>query len=424
MASSHKTGPGQTAPSSLIPSSQGRPAQDPIFAIHGEAKARAAQGEDVIDASLGTLMDEDGGLSVMPSVVKAFAAVDPASAAAYAPIAGEADFNRAVALDVFAASGLGEQSRAVATAGGTGAVHHSVLNFLDRGESLLTTDYHWAPYSTICDHAERGVETFRMFNGDRRFDLEALERGLGELAKRQERILLVLNFPCHNPTGYSLDDGEWREVVRILKRADRSVPITLLLDLAYAKYGSPGTDAWTRYVPELVGQMPVLAAWSASKSFAQYGSRVGGVAVAMGDESERTRIFSALSYSCRATWSNCNHLGMLAVTHLLTDPVAMAEVERDRARLTAMLEQRVEVFNREAAALGLQYPRYEGGFFVTVFTADPEESARRCREEGLFVVPIRGAVRIALCATPKDKVARLTQILGRGVAGLQAGAGE
>ncbi len=403
----------------LIDSARQRPAQDPIFAIHGEAKRRAALGEDVIDASLGTLMDEEGRLAVMPTVVRALGQVDPSKAAAYAPIAGEATFNRAVIEDVFGPAGLAEASDCVATAGGTGAVHHAVLNMLDRGESLLTTDYHWAPYRTIADQSERGVRTFRMFNAERRFDLEALERSLHETAAVQKRVLLILNFPCHNPTGYSLNEREWAEVNRILRSLDKRLPVSVLLDLAYAKYGAPGTDAWTRFVGELAGDMPVLAAWSASKAFAQYGARVGGLAVAMHDEAERKRIAAAFAYSCRATWSNCNHLGMLAVTQLLTDGGLRAGVEQDRAALLAMLDERVQKFNDAAAAQNLQYPRYEGGFFVTVFTTDPQETARRCQAEGLFIVPIQGAVRVALCATPQNQVERLVGILARGVAGLQ-----
>ncbi|MEZ6021803.1 MAG: aminotransferase class I/II-fold pyridoxal phosphate-dependent enzyme, partial [Planctomycetota bacterium] len=348
--------------------------------------------------------------------------VEPGKAAAYAPIAGEVQFNRAVVEDVFGPAGLADQALSVATAGGTGAVHHAVVNLLDRGESLLTTDYHWGPYGTIADQAGRGVRTFRMFNAERRFDLEAFERGLEETAAVQERVLLVLNFPCHNPTGYSLDDGEWSEVVRILRGFDKGKPVSLLLDLAYSKYGAPGTDAWVHHVGELAAHMPVLAAWSASKSFAQYGARIGGLAVAYADAEERQRIGNAFAYTCRGTWSNCNHLGMLAITRLLTEPALRAEADRDREALIAMLTERVEIFNREAEAAGLAYPRYEGGFFVTVFTSDPGETARRCQADGVFVVPIRGAVRVALCATPKDKVARLVASLAKGVQGL-AGAG-
>ncbi|MCA9000759.1 MAG: aminotransferase class I/II-fold pyridoxal phosphate-dependent enzyme, partial [Planctomycetes bacterium] len=412
----------ETMRHALIGAARQRPSEDPIFAIHGEALRRAAAGEDVIDASLGTLMDEDGKLSVMPTVIETLRKVDPTRAAAYAPISGEKCFNDAVIADVFGPAGLVDQASCVATAGGTGAVHHAVVNFLDLGEKLLTTDFHWGPYGTIADQSGRGVKTFPMFDENHGFNLPALKSALEELAKTQSRILLILNFPCHNPTGYSLSDAEWRGVVDILKEVDQGIPVALLLDMAYARYGAPGTDAWVKYVGELTDRMPVMAAWSASKTFAQYGARTGGLAVALADGEERKRIEAALSYTGRGTWSNCNHSMMLAAADLLTDPKLRERVEADRAALLDMLGERVEIFNEEAKAAGIQYPRYEGGFFVIVFSSDPKETARRCNAEGLFVVPINGAVRIALCATPKPVVKRMVEILARGVAGLQGDA--
>ena len=69
-----------------------RPGDDPIFALHGEATRRAAAGEDILNATLGALVDDDGKLCVMPTVFEAFRAVDPMRGAAYAPIGGDAEF--------------------------------------------------------------------------------------------------------------------------------------------------------------------------------------------------------------------------------------------------------------------------------------------------------------------------------------------
>ena len=49
---------------SLISESRGRPGDDPIFTINAAANARKAQGEPVINASLGALLDDDGSLYV------------------------------------------------------------------------------------------------------------------------------------------------------------------------------------------------------------------------------------------------------------------------------------------------------------------------------------------------------------------------
>ena len=80
-----------------------------------------------------------------------------------------------------------------------------------------------------------------------------------------------------------------------------------------------------------------------------------------------------------------------------------------------LLNERVEVFNDLAGLADLHYPRYEGGFFVSVFTPDADKTADTMREAGVFVVPMPGAVRVALCTTPASTIPRLVDALDVGV---------
>ena len=84
-------------------------------------------------------------------------------------------------------------------------------------------------------------------------------------------------------------------------------------------------------------------------------------------------------------------------------------------RVQTLLGERVNIFNREASRVGLRYPRYEGGFFVTVFTEDAHAAAEAMRKEGVFVVPIVGALRVALCSTRVEDVPRLVAVMARGI---------
>jgi aromatic-amino-acid transaminase len=395
----------------LIPAAQGRPGDDPIFLLNAEAKSRAEKGESILNATLGVLTTDDGTLAVMPSVVDAIARVPMKRAAAYAPILGEAAFLRAVIDDLFGASPLASQALAAATPGGTGAIHHATVNFLEVGQSLLTTSYFWGPYRTIAEHTGRSVETFEMFDARGRFDLEAFERALARQLARQGRALILLNFPCHNPTGYSLDESEWAGVAEIVRSAGEKGAVAFLLDDAYARFGSPGGPDWTAQAARMLETATLLVAWTASKSFAQYGARVGALVAVHPDPAQRAAIQAALGFSCRGTWSNCNHLGQLAITTLLVDRELRTRADREREGLIRLLRERVEAFNREAARAGLRHPRYEGGFFVSVFTEDAERAAKSMRERGVYVVPMKGAVRIALCSTPAADVPRLVQAL-------------
>jgi len=401
----------------LIDSQAERRGDDPIFALNAEAARRARSGEDVLNSTLGTLLDESGRLALIPTVSDAFARIAPERAAAYAPIAGAPAFLEAVLADAFGASALARSAIAVATPGGTGALSLSVACFLEPGQSVLTSSYYWSPYETIAHQAGRALETFEMFAPDGSLNVSALDRALVRSGERQGRTLLFLNTPCHNPTGYSLDERDWNELVPVLARAAERQRLTLLVDVAYARFGRGDPRRWVAPLAPLAERATLLVAWSASKAFTQYGARVGACIALEQDPAERERIRSALGYACRGTWSNCNHLGMLAIAECLTDPTLSARVERERAGLRELLFERARLFSALARDARLSHPRYEGGFFVTVFTSAPERAAALMRERGVFVVPIAGAVRVALCSTPLAAIPRLVDALSAGVRG-------
>jgi aromatic-amino-acid transaminase len=398
----------------LIPSHQSRPSDDPIFALNREAMQRRQRGESIVNATVGALLDDDGKLSVLASAARAVHEVSAVEWATYAPIAGSPDFLRAVMDDLLSGQPeLREIATAVATPGGTGALRHAIANYLEPGQAILTTSFFWGPYQTLADEADRKVETFAMFAGDdaTSLDIGALDRALGKQLATQKRALLFLNDPCHNPTGYSMRTEEWAEVARcVLAHAERA-PVTLLIDCAYFAYGRADSRAFMKELLPLIGKAEILFAWSASKTFTHYGLRVGALVACVADAKERATTEAALSYSCRGTWSNCNRGGLAAVTRLLTDRALALSCDAEREALKATLRARVDAFNTLARPRGLRYPRYEGGFFVTVFDEDAENRAKLMRAAGVFVVPQRGALRVALCSVAERDVARLVDAL-------------
>jgi aromatic-amino-acid transaminase len=401
--------------SHLIASHQGRPGDDPIFALNKEATERRARGEAVVNATVGALLDDDGKLAILPTAARAVHEVPPAEWAAYAPISGLPDFLRAAQDDLLGgAPALRECATAAATPGGSGALHHAIKNFLEPGQTLLTTSFFWGPYRTLADEAERRVATFDMFapkNGALAFDVTSFEKALAGTVAEQKRALVFLNDPCHNPTGYSMTDDEWRDVIEVLLAQGGKAPVTVLVDCAYADYGARDFRGSLTRLERLLGTCQVLFAYSASKSFTHYGLRVGALVACTPDPKERGQVAAALGYSCRGTWSNCVRGGQRAITRLLTDPELSAAVKREREDLKALLLRRVASFNAHAKDAKLRYPRYEGGFFVTVFCDDGPKEAARMREAGVFVVPQKNAVRVALCSVAEADIPRLVEAL-------------
>ena len=411
----------------LIPAHQGRPSDDPIFSLHREATQRSARGEAIVNATIGALLDDDGKLAIMPSTARAVHEVPAVDWASYAPIAGTPEFLRAVVDDLLSGEpALRECAVSIATPGGSGALRLAINNFLEPGQAILTTSWYWAPYHTLSEESERRLETFDMFGPSGEFDVASLDAAVGRQLAAQGRALVILNDPAHNPTGFSLSDDEWRAVVDCLAaragenegKGDGKGELTLLVDCAYFLYGGARDPrAFLAHLRPLLGTVQLLFAWTASKTFTQYGLRVGALIACVPDPKERTMVEAALSYSCRGTWSNCNHGGLVAVTRMLVDPALARACTAERAALTSQLRARVAAFNGLARSRGLRYPRYEGGFFVTVFNDDAMAKAAAMRVKGVFVVPQvqkktgLGALRVALCAVAERDIARLVDAL-------------
>jgi aromatic-amino-acid transaminase len=399
----------------LIASHMARPGDDPIFALNAEARARAQAGETVINATVGALLDDEGRLCVMPTVAEALREVPPEVSAGYAPIVGSAAFLRAVSADL-----LGDRPEAAwavtaATPGGSGALRMAITSFLEPGQALLTTSFFWGPYRTLAEAADRTLETFRTFDEHGHLDTADFAEKLRGQLDRQGRALVILNSPCHNPTGYSFDDDEWRAIAEIVAREAHRGPIALACDVAYARYAATDLSRCVDILLPLAQKAQILFTWSASKSFTEYGLRVGALVALHPDEAERRRLDNAFAFACRGTWSNCNAGGMTAIARVLTDPTLRAKSDRERAAFKALLDRRVGRWNELAGKAGIRYPRYDGGFFTTVFCNDAPGAAARLKEEGVFVVPQPGALRVALCSVAERDVPRLVEAIARAV---------
>src|SRR3954467_590355 len=160
----------------VIPSHQGRPSDDPIFALNKEATARKVRGEAVVNGTVGALLHDDGKLAILPTAARAVHEVPAEEWAPYAPIAGAPDFLSAVAKDLFRDEPeMLASAVSAATPGGTGALRHAIANYLEPGQSLLTTSFYWGPYQTLCDESDRDAPTFSMFDAAGKLDGAAMD---------------------------------------------------------------------------------------------------------------------------------------------------------------------------------------------------------------------------------------------------------
>ena len=102
--------------------------KDKIFGVSQLAKKATAEygAENVVNATIGALLDDDGNLIVLSSMVDVLKDMTPQELAEYAPIAGIPEY-----LDVLKTVVFGEYMpkgliEACATPGGTGSIRNTI----------------------------------------------------------------------------------------------------------------------------------------------------------------------------------------------------------------------------------------------------------------------------------------------------------
>ncbi len=385
----------------IFASQNGRniPKEDPIFSISNRAKDMLQKEgkEKVINATIGALLDDDGNLIVLSSVDEVFKNLNPSEYAQYAPIGGTPEFKKAVQKDIFRNYVPSVFTEAVATPGGTGAIRNAVSNYSEYGDKILTTDWHWTPYNNIAEEQGRSIEAFELFDKEGNFNLESFSAKTKKLLSKQQRLVIILNTPSHNPTGYALTDDEWKKVIEILNDASTDKKITLLVDAAYADFAGDEEESRS-FLPLLENcgdnVMPIIA-HSLSKAYTLYGLRCGAM-ICMAKSREAAEEFKRVcEFSSRGSWSNCARAPQVILTKIYDDPKLLQKVTEERKEFHDMLIRRGIAFKEEAKKAGLKTLPYRSGFFMTIPCDNPKEVCMRLEKEGIFLIPMAKGIRIS-----------------------------
>ena len=392
----------------IFASPQGRniPKEDKIFGINNRAKAMIAEEgkEKVVNATIGALLDDDGELIVLSSVNDVFKKLSPKEFAEYAPISGTPEFKKAVKQDAlrgYEPKGFVEAS---ATPGGTGAIRNTIANYTDRGDSVLVADWYWSPYGTIAAEQGRKVETFTFFNDERKFNAEDFRAKAESLLSKQQRLVIILNTPAHNPTGYSLTTEDWNNVKTVLESLPADKKITLLVDTAYIDFAGD-EEEYRSFLP-ILEEMPenvlTLISHSLSKAYTLYGMRCGALICLAKTEEIAEEFKRVCEFSSRASWSNCARAPQAILSKIYSDPELKAKVFEERQGYREMLLGRGRAFEKAAAECGLEMVPFDAGFFASIPCSNPDEVAARLEKEGIFLVPLAKGLRVSVASVSEE----------------------
>ena len=387
----------------------GRKLKDAIFdanlACNEAIKIHGA--DAVTNATIGVVLDEEGKLATLPTVEKIFREMNFSELVSYAPISGLPAYLDAVIDLTFADNKPEGFLGAVATAGGTGAIHHAIANYAERGDAVLTSDWRWGTYDLICNETGKRLETFKLFDDALNFNLSDFAVKVDALLKKQKSLLTIINSPAHNPTGYALSSDEWEKVLDVLKaQASAGKKISLLVDIAYIDFAGEKNSAraFMKKFSALPENLFVMISFSMSKSFTFYGQRTGALIGVSSSEAVIDEFKNVSKYSCRATWSNINRGAQALLVALNANKEILPIYEAERNELYQTVKRRADVFVDEAKACGLKIVPYKGGFFIAVPAENPAAVCKKLHDDLIFAVPLKLGIRVAACSTSIKKI--------------------
>lgn len=395
------------------------PNEDKVFGASRRAKEAVEKlGKDaVINATIGSLLDDEGQLVVMSSVEKTIKSLTAKEYAEYAPIAGTQGFKEAIKKAAFGGYNAKSYTAVVATPGGTGAIRNTIANYSCIGDKVLTHNWHWAPYTSITSEMGRSLEYFEMFDEDGNFNAADFEYKVKKLLKNQEHLVIILNTPANNPTGYSMSMEDWYGVKKVLDNVDLEKKVALLVDVAYIDFA--GEDSETREFIKVIDNLranilPIIA-YSASKAFSLYGFRCAAM-ICLAHNPEVAEEFDRVcTFSSRASWSNSPRAPQTVIEKIYSDEVLLEEARNERKEDREMLLARGRAFNEEADKVGLKILPFRAGFFVTIPCKNPDALCQALEKKGAFLVPINGGVRVSIASITETECRKLPAIIKEGM---------
>lgn len=397
----------------------GKKLVDNIFTTSRKAKQAIVNfgRENVINATIGSLYDENEKLAVYSVVEEVYRHLAPEDLYAYSTnVIGEDDYLEEVIKTLLSEEYKeelkGMHFAAVATMGGTGAISNTIKNYMDTGDKVLLPNWMWGTYKNIVIENGGKVETYQLFNDEGHFNYDDFSKKLLELASVQKNVVLIVNEPSHNPTGFRMTYEEWKRVAELVKTI-KDTNIIFIRDVAYFEYDDRSDEENTK-IRELTIGFPknilVVYAFSLSKSLSIYGMRIGAQIAVSSSEEAIQEFKDAMPFTCRTTWSNIPKGGMKLFATIMKNPELKTRFLAEKKAYMDLLNERAGIFLKEAKECDLKILPYKSGFFVTIPVGENVDKVMADLEsKNIFVIKFDTGIRIGLCSVPKKKIVGLAK---------------
>jgi aromatic-amino-acid transaminase len=378
---------------------------DTLF-IAKKAKDHQLKDDKIVNATVGSIYHDDHTFYHYESVKSAIQTLDHTYP--YTLSTGN-DLERLVFESWILRHNYAFKHDSVLSIGGTGALHIGFDSYLNAGDLVISGIPMWSNNYTMLEHLKIELWTFPLFNGNH-FNFEALKNKV-ELAKGKfKRIMILMNDPAHNPSGYQMTKEEWTTLLRYTNEVLNTQDILIMNDMAYLDFSESGRDIFKVLETELKSLL-FLAAFSGSKSFSLYGARTGMLMAISNDKEEIETFKEAAIYVARATYSLPSSFGFKVIHDVLTIPKYKEMYLTELNDIKSLLTQRAVLLKQTLDNKNIPYFPYHGGFFLTIQHEHPIQLLADFQSNGIYGIPVEHGLRLAISSLTLKDIERLEALL-------------
>ena len=321
----------------------------------------------------------------------------------------------------------------VITGGITNGIFQACSLFLNPSDSIIVPNKRWGNYDNIISKFIGAKSKSFEFFKNNRINIEGLKTAIEDVAKIQEKIVILLNFP-NNPTGYVPTTEEGSTLVEMLKESQltHEKPIIVLVDDAYEPYVFKD-NVLNRSIfydlHQLDENVIPIKLDGITKELLIYGGRIGFITLGLkpswiennGElQILKDEIHNKLEGFIRATISNCNSFYQVLI-HKLFHEKGMEQIMQSRREVQNLLKERYDCINSELLKINnpnMSIDPNSGGFFVFLnLNANKikatEFADRLLKQYKVGIIPIEkldeniNGIRIAYCSIDLSEIPEL-----------------
>jgi len=378
---------------------------DPLLNLM--AQFRADTRPEKVDLGVGVYKDADGKTPIMSAVFAAEHRLHASSdTKVYEGPRGNAEFGAAVERLVYGETGGRE---AFATPGGCGALGLAMglVRVQKETASVWMSAPSWPNHPHVATAAGLAVRDYP-FLREGRADVET---ALAALKDAEPGDALLLQGPCHNPTGADFDLDAWDALAAFA--AERG--LLPVVDIAYHGLGD-GLDADIAGVRRFLAGVPdALVTYSCSKNFGLYRDRSGCLLVQGETPAAVDAAATHAASIARATYSMPPAHGAAIVATILGDDELGADWRREldemRARIAGLRAAFADALARHGAEhAGAALAGQKGMFSVLPL---PPGGAEVLRAERAIFLHASGRINVA--GLPETRIDAVAEAIARAI---------